>query len=193
MRRLFEERGALAEAPDLLFAHPYWPVAFATFFSDPLLEAMFGPDATQHAAPGSYTGYFQRVFERGLLREDARDNPFLHHVLLGHYLDREGCLPHYLASPAPAYRFAFHEARVDDSIDLAAFDFVNLSNILDWMSAEDIARLFAKVRSELRPDAVVMWRQLNNERELETELNDLFDFDTSWQRSLLARDRSLFY
>src|SRR5205823_2108826 len=62
---------------------PYWPAVFSTVFNDPLLHAMFGRGATQHAEPGSYPGYFQRAFERGLFRDDGPRNPWLQHVLEG--------------------------------------------------------------------------------------------------------------
>ncbi|MFO0576366.1 MAG: DUF3419 family protein [Polyangia bacterium] len=77
----------------------YFPVAFALAFCDPLLHAMFGPAATQHAEPGSYPGYFQAAFLRGLRREDAHRNYFLQHVLLGQYLP--GCEPDYLRPSQP--------------------------------------------------------------------------------------------
>jgi S-adenosylmethionine-diacylglycerol 3-amino-3-carboxypropyl transferase len=47
---------------------PYWPAAFQVTLTDGFLHAMFGPAATQHAEPGSYPGYFQRVFERAVAR-----------------------------------------------------------------------------------------------------------------------------
>ena len=81
----------------------YWPVAFSLFFSDAMLEAMFTTSATQHAVAGSYPGYFRAVVERGLARDDAHANPWLHHVLLGHYLP--GALPAFLEQPAPSTSF----------------------------------------------------------------------------------------
>ena len=193
MQRLFEEPGAIADAPALLFDHPCWPVAFETFFSDRLLETMFGPDATQHAERGSYPAYFRRAFERGLARDDAADNPFLHHVLLGRYLDRERSLPHFLTRPAAEHRFELVEGRLDDTVDLADFDLVDLSNVLDWMKPDDVRDLFRKVGTEMRPGSTIIWRQLNNDRVLEGELRGPFTFDPARQDDLLRRDRSLFY
>jgi len=192
MRRLFDEPGKIAEAPSLLFDHAYWSVAFETFFFDRLLETMFGPDATQHAAPGSYPTYFRRAFERGLVRDDAAKNPFLHHVLLGRYLCDEPSLPHFLRVPAPEYRFELVEGRLD-AFELTGFELVDLSNVPDWMGPDDVRALFRKVGAEMRAGSTVVWRQLNNERDLEAELRPAFTFDTTWQDDLLRRDRSLFY
>ena len=66
IRALFEEEGQLANVSELLFSSKYWSVAFDLYFSDSLLNAMFGPDATQHAEAGSYPRYFQQLFEKGL-------------------------------------------------------------------------------------------------------------------------------
>ena len=158
-----------------------------------MLNAMFGPDATQHAEPGSYPTYFRRVFEDGLTREGAGDNPFLHHVFLGHYLDREGCLPHFLTVPAPEYRFSFRDGTIDAAVDLSAYGFIDLSNIFDWMGPSEVGSLFDKICAESGPGTVVMWRQLNNTRNLEERLRGDFAFDARWQQRLHALDRSLFY
>ena len=66
---------------ETIFKSKYWPVAFQLFFSDPLLLAMFGSNAIQYAARGSYPGYFQHVMETGLLSPSAKTNYFLHHIL----------------------------------------------------------------------------------------------------------------
>ena len=192
-RRYFTVPGALGDIQAVVFDHPYWPVAFDMYFGDALLEAMFGPDAIQHAEPGSYPAYFRSVFERGLQQEAAFDNPFLHHVFLGHYLNRPACLPDYLSLPAADYRFCFVHGFVDHEVDLSEHEFVGLSNILDWMAPAAVDALLDKVARELQPGSVVMWRQLNNERDLAARLRPAFDFDDSWCRSLQKRDRSLFY
>ncbi len=193
MRALFTRPGALAQAPTLLFAHPYWPVAFDLFLSESLLNTMFGPDATQYAEPASYPGYFRTLMERGLMRPDAQDNRFLHHVLLGHYLDRPSCLPSFVHAPPQAYPFTFHQGFIDDGMDLGAFHFIGLSNILDWMAPTEITRLMNQILGQTAPGTVVMWRQLNNQRDLTAHLRPVFSFDESWNQALWARDQSLFY
>ena len=193
MLRMFCEPRVLARAPKLLFDHPYWPVAFQVYFADPLLNAMFGPDATQHAEPGSYPAYFQSLFERGMARDDAIDNRFLHHVLLGHYLDRPGCLPPFLVEPADRFLFELHNGLIDDSIHLGDFDFIGLSNIMDWMPPSAVEALMDKVRKETRRGTVLLWRQLNNKSDLAGHLRPTYTFDETWGQALWERDRSLFY
>ena len=178
--------------PRELFRQPAWGRAFELFFSDALLTRVFGPAAIQHAPPGSYPDYFRRAFERGLSAHDAADNPFLQHVFLGAYRHRPASCPAFVLDPAPAYRFTYVEGPLA-AVDLAALDLVNLSNILDWMAPEEVQELFDQLRRQLRPGSVVLWRQLNNRRDLEADLGSAFAFDRPWQDALLARDRSLFY
>ncbi len=126
----------------------YWPVAFELTFHDSLLHAMFGPAATQHAEPGSYPGYFQRVFERGLRRNDAASNPFLRHVWLGSYG----------ADHAPAYVTAGRPLDVEllegsllDVPDLGRFDVFSLSNVFDWSDDALVASWAEALRRGAHP------------------------------------------
>jgi S-adenosylmethionine-diacylglycerol 3-amino-3-carboxypropyl transferase len=168
----------------------YWPAAFAVTFADPFLQAMFGPAATQHATPGSYPGYFQRAFERGLRAPSGHRNPFLQHVLLGAY--READRP-------PAQRLdrtpelAFVEGTLLDVPDLSRFALLSLSNIFDWSDDALVTQWAERLRAECAPGAVVLLRQLNNNRDLRPFFGDAFRFDDARGQSLLERERSLFY
>jgi S-adenosylmethionine:diacylglycerol 3-amino-3-carboxypropyl transferase len=171
------------------FGSRWWPAVFATVFNDPLLHAMFGPEATQHAAPGSYPGYFQRAFERGLRAEDGPRNPFLQHVLLGRYG----------LADAPPYVHARRVPTIDlvhgglkDVPDLGRFDLLSLSNVFDWSDDTVVAAWGARIAEAARPGATVLVRQLNNRREIAPFFPG-FRFDDALGASLLATDRSLFY
>jgi S-adenosylmethionine-diacylglycerol 3-amino-3-carboxypropyl transferase len=170
-------------------ANEYWPVAFSLCFHDELLHAMFGRAATQHAEPGSYPGYFQRAFERGLARDYGLRNPFLAHVLLGAYLP---------AHP-PDYVHARRElpltlvrGELTEVPDPSRFDLVSVSNIFDWSDDTLVARWAESLRV-LRPRAAVVIRQLNNRRDVRRFFAPAFAFDDALGGELLARDRSLFY
>ncbi|WP_020405173.1 hypothetical protein, partial [Hahella ganghwensis] len=86
-------------ALERLLSNKYWPVAFELFFNESYLEAMFGPNAIQHAPRNSYARYFRLGIEEGLSDPARATNYFLHHIFLGKYLNREGCLPPYLTTP----------------------------------------------------------------------------------------------
>ena len=168
----------------------YWPVAFTLHFHDDLLNAMFGPDATRHAQAGSYPQYFRRVFERGLRRPDAGNNPFLQHVFLGRYLP----------AAAPDYVQAGHllqvtllEGTLLEVPDLGDYDVISLSNIFDWSDDKLAADWAATLGRTCRPGTLVLMRQLNNERPLRPLFAPWFTFDDALGDSLLSQDRSLFY
>ncbi|MGZ3421084.1 MAG: DUF3419 family protein [Polyangiales bacterium] len=168
------------------FASKYWKVGFELALHDSLLHAMFGPAATQHAEPGSYPGYFQRVFERGLQRSDATTNPFLEHVLLGDYEHP----PKYLHANR-ALDFELLQGTLLDVSDLGRFDVLSLSNIFDW-SDDALVQAWATALANTRSGTAVILRQLNNRRDLRRFFPD-YSFDTALGEELVERDRSLFY
>lgn len=171
-------------------AHPYWPTAFALAFSDPLLRTMFGPAALQHAPPGSYPGYFQAVFERGLARPDAPQNPFLQHVLLGQY--RSADAPRYIGQPAAPSR-AIEWIHGDLLAAPRDADLYALSNIFDWSDDALVHAWASHLKAHARPGCVILLRQLNNTRDLRRFFAPDFAFDDALGAALLAADRSLFY
>lgn len=171
-------------------ASRYWPAAFAVAFGDELLRAMFGPAATQHAAPGSYPGYFQRALERGLLDPAGPRNPFLQHLLRGAYREADRPSAQRL-DRAPA--LAFVEGTLLDVPDLSRFALLSLSNVFDWSDDALVAAWAARLRAECAPGAVVLLRQLNNTRDLRRFFAPEFRFDDARGADALARERSLFY
>ena len=171
-------------------ASKYWPTAFELAFSDALLLAMFGPEAVQHAAPGSYPGYFQGVFERGLRREDGPRNPFLQHVFLGRYLPEDA--PEYVTA-GRALDVSLVEGGLLEVPDLDRFGLISLSNIFDWSDDGLVASWAGVLRAQVRPGAVVVVRQLNNTRDIRGFFGPGFEFDGGLGRRLQEADRSLFY
>lgn len=193
IRVLFEEKERLARVSEVLFSNKYWRVAFDLYFSDSLLNAMFGPEATQHAEPGSYPRYFQTLFEKGLTSAKAFDNYFLHHVFLGYYLQRPASLPYYLLAPPTDYRFQMVEGTLDQVPELQRFDLISLSNIMDWMPLVEIVSLIGYLRDEMKSGASVLYRQLNNYTDLSTYFGDSFEFDEVFGVQFQEIERSLFY
>jgi S-adenosylmethionine-diacylglycerol 3-amino-3-carboxypropyl transferase len=196
MRSIFEDSHAADHLVDELVGHRYWPVAFKLFFHDSLLNAMFGTAATQHAEKDSYPGYFQRAMERGLARRDRCDNYFLHHIFIGSYLARPSALPTYMAQPLLSLhrsRVKYFEGTLQQVDDLASYDLLSLSNIFDWMDRDQITDLVKYLCDAVRPGAVVLIRQLNNDVDLAAMFGQAFQSLTDLERDLLDRDRSLFY
>ena len=168
-------------------------MAFDLHFSDALLAAIFGQAATQHAAPGSYGPYFRARVEQALQAPDAPQNYFLHHVFEGAYRDEH--LPPYLREGAVGSvpQFEVVEGTLADVPDLGRFDFVHLSNLFDWMSEEETGDHVRRLRETLRPGARILWRQLNNTRDLTGPFRPSFSFDSATDRHLLGMERAAFY
>jgi S-adenosylmethionine-diacylglycerol 3-amino-3-carboxypropyl transferase len=176
-----------------IFAHPYWTVAFDLYLNNSILKTMFGSAAIQHAPPESYSRYFRSAFEKGLLRADRKDNYFLHHLLLGYYPKHENAWPVYLQRPPKTMRISTFQGMAQDFADYSNFDFVGLSNIFDWSSEAEIKKLVMKLRRELKPGALVVYRQLNNSKNFRSYFGSEFDWLKREAERLHKMDRSLFY
>lgn len=175
---------------------PHWAASFAACFHDDVLHAMFGPDATQHARPGSYAPWFRTSFERMLSAPDAASNPFLHHVIHGCYA-ADRALPEWLIEglgPSPDDRGVERVHGTLDAVgDLGGFDFVGLSNVPDWLDPSQVRRLIGRLAEELRPGAMVLQRRLNNPVDAFGAHGGAFAADPQLDQRLLALDRSGFY
>lgn len=193
LREMFCARRGREEITERMFNNKFWKVAFDLYFSDSLLHAFFGPEATQNAPAGSYPSYFKDILERGLGDDSAYDNYFLHHILLGHYIDDDRCLPVYLSNPCKSFRIQFVTGYFDAVDHLEQYDLVQLSNIFDWMTRDDIDRIAEKVNREMKTGAVLMFRQLNNTVDYSGLFKNHFRFDRQQENTLLKKDRSLFY
>lgn len=191
-KKLFESSETIKSASDSLLSHRYWPVAFSLFFSDALLETMFGTAAIQHAPKSSYPRYFQSVFEKGFKRKDAWQNYFLHHVFLGAYINQPQMLPVYLASPARKYNIEFLLGPLDAVKNLEKFQLIHLSNIMDWMSEKENKEIANHISKNTKKGTIVLIRQLNNEQPVHEYFPEFESLPTVEQQ-LLELDRSLFY
>tara|TARA_R110002110_G_C13469307_1_gene719845 strand:- start:12657 stop:13616 length:960 start_codon:yes stop_codon:yes gene_type:complete len=192
LREMLCDTKAIPKLKDLLIGHRYWPVAFNLFFHDSFLEVMFGPEAIQHAPQGSYPKYFKRMFEQALNRDDARHNHFLHHIFLGHYLKEKGSLPYYLAHPTQVEDIDYIHGTLKDVSKLGEYDFIQLSNIMDWMDETSNAEIGRLISEKTTSGCVVLIRQLNNTQHILEYFPD-FKLDVTLSDKLFLQDRSIFY
>jgi len=174
-----------------VFANPYWKVSFELFFSDSILTAMFTEAAIQHAPKNSYPAYFQNALERGLLREDADRNYFLHHIFTGHYLNDGNALPYYLVNPPTNFEFEFFNGFAQNYRQFRGKQLVHFSNIFDWCDAATVAEIINAAANNLEKGSVVVVRQLNNNK----NYREIFGSGYRWlpTEPILENDRSLFY
>ena len=174
-----------------VFKHTFWQVAFDLFFSDSILKAMFGEAAIRHAPRNSYSAYFQRVLEKGLTREDAPRNYFLHHIFLGFYLADENALPYYLVNLPKSLEFEFFNGSAQDFAGFRGRQLVHFSNIFDWCDEKIASQIISSAAETLKKGSVVVFRQLNNRK----NYREIFGQNFKWSDTseILEKDRSLFY
>lgn len=174
--------------PDI-FNSKYWAVSFDLHFHDSFLETMFGSAAIQHAPAGSYPRYFQKVFERGLKLPHFQKNPFLQHIFLDRYLD----MPPYLNQATDISQVELIVGSLFDVPNLERFDLIQLSNIFDWSSHEEILQTCQLLNQKMKPGSTLLLRQINNESPIEDYLGPQFISEQDLAGALWEKDRSLFY
>lgn len=182
-----DEREALARG---WLAHPFWPTIHNLLYGSALFEQIFGAQATQHTAPGSYPSHVAQAFGRGLRSPDGFKNPFLQHIFLGRYL----------AKDAPAHLLARRPLAVDWRVcaleqleALERYDVLQLSNLFDWSSWPIIEQSAALLKAKVKPGATIIIRQLNNAHDLRPFFASSFRFDEGLAQALLRQERSLLY
>ena len=89
--------------------------------------------------------------------------------------------------------FTTHQCPLLELPTFAGFDFVQLSNVMDWMDEPSCRQLARRLATELQPGAAILWRQLNNSRTLTGYFAPAFAFDALRDTELTHNERSLFY
>lgn len=173
-----------------IFLNPYWTIAFELFFSDAILNTMFGPEATQHASEGSYPKYFRNRIETALIRKDYKENYFLHHFFLDKYL--KDCRPTYYNSRPRIDNFNYIHGQIDDFLSLEQYNFIDISNILDWMNPHKANNLITKL-CEMKSGSFLIFRQLNNQKDYEKLLYPTFTYLKDESEKFTSHSRSMFY
>jgi S-adenosylmethionine-diacylglycerol 3-amino-3-carboxypropyl transferase len=157
------------------------------------LTRLFSAEATQNSAV-PFSQHFAARTRQAIATLPTVDNPYLWQMLLGRF--PPGVMYPWLAAAAPAqlpdvvtsigpFDHALAEFRDD-------FDFVHLSNILDWLSCDAARRMLELARAALRPGGFVWIRQLNSTLRL-PELCAAFEWLEQDAADLHHRDRSFFY
>jgi S-adenosylmethionine:diacylglycerol 3-amino-3-carboxypropyl transferase len=75
---------------------------------------------------------------------------------------------------------------------LGEYDFIDLSNIFDWMGDDSVNKIADLLDEKMKPNAVLMFRQLNNNRNIQSRFSRI-SFDDEIGLKLLSQDRSFFY
>lgn len=159
----------------------------------PNLVRLFGEEATKNPVE-PFARHFARRLRHVLATLPAARNPFLWQMLQGRY--PEGSVAPWLTTLAPTRwpRVTWAVSFMTEALAAApaAFDFVHLSNILDWLVPEKARATLELAWQALRPGGWTLIRQLNSTLDI-PGLGRSFDWLTSEANGLHARDRSFFY
>jgi S-adenosylmethionine-diacylglycerol 3-amino-3-carboxypropyl transferase len=165
--------------------------AFDEVMSLPILVALFGEAATRNRRE-PFSRHFARRTRHVLGSLPAADNPYLWQMLQGRF-PPEIVYPWLNASaPAKMPEVTWAVSTMTDALQQFSqeFDFIHLSNILDWLAPEEARATLDLTWKALRPGGWTFTRQLNSSLEIEA-----LDKRFAWQdvKSLHERDRSFFY
>lgn len=157
------------------------------------LVRLFGEEAVRNpAAP--FSSHFSARLRHVLATLPANDNPYLWQMLKGCY--PSGATAPWLARPRPEHGPSVTWELGTMTSALAdrpgSFDFVHLSNILDWLDPDEARTTLDLARCALRHGGWTLVRQLNSTLDIE-RLGDGFEWHASRARRLHQADRSFFY
>lgn len=167
--------------------------AFERAMGLPILVRLFGEAATRNRVE-PFDRHFARRTRHALATLSAADNPYLWQVLAGRY--PPGTQAPWLVAPAPDHlpELTWTTALMTDALRRSpgSYDFVHLSNILDWLSAEEARATLDLAHAALRPGGWTLIRQLNSTLDI-PGLASGFAWHTEEATGLHVGDRSYFY
>lgn len=157
------------------------------------LVELFGEEATRNRFQSFADHFYQRI-NWALTQLPTHTNHFLWQVLLSQS-------PPHLTVPWLSMKVldrgpkvTFHENSIQAYLNDCeqSFDYIHLSNVLDWLSVEQARSLLQSVWNHLSPRGLTLIRQLNSKLNIPI-LNDRFQWLTQDAHELLKQDRSFFY
>jgi S-adenosylmethionine-diacylglycerol 3-amino-3-carboxypropyl transferase len=167
--------------------------AFDQAMDLPILVHLFGEGATRNRVE-PFARHFARRTRHVLETLPAATNPYLWQVLAGRY--PPGAEAPWLTAPAPDRlpQITWHPTVMTEALRRApgSYDFVHLSNILDWLSPDEARVTLEVSHAALRPGGWVVIRQLNSTLDIPS-LGESFAWQTEEAQALHVKDRSYFY
>ena len=185
------------EQVNFLNTHPEYTPSLENAFSQvmtlPNLVHLFGKEATQNSVLPFSRHFLKRTLQViGTL--PAASNPYLAQLLSGKFT-RDVKYP-WLDLPRQEIQtqIKYERSAMATVLNVSReqFDFIHLSNILDWLSRDDATALLEVASKRLRKGGWLIIRQLNSDLPIRDLCPSLV-----WQREtadkLHATDRSFFY
>jgi S-adenosylmethionine-diacylglycerol 3-amino-3-carboxypropyl transferase len=157
------------------------------------LVALFGSQATQNSRV-PFSRHFAERTRHAIASLPTADNPYLWQLLLGRFPEGVSYPWFTAAPPRQLPRITETISTVDAALapHRDDFDFVHLSNALDWLSADQARTTLRLAYDALRPGGCVLIRQLNSTLDLPV-LGEQYEWLNKEADRLHGRDRSFFY
>jgi S-adenosylmethionine-diacylglycerol 3-amino-3-carboxypropyl transferase len=182
---------------DFLKEHPAYveqlKQAFAEVMALPNLVRLFGEEATQNSVMLFSEHFYQRTIH-AIETLPAASNPYLAQLLLGQFT-ATAMYPWLELPKQPIHtRIEYKQSAMAQALGESSesFDFIHLSNILDWLSMQQAKALLEAAAAKLKKGGWLIIRQLNSNLSIAELCNSL-----TWQADIAARlhqeDRSFFY
>jgi S-adenosylmethionine-diacylglycerol 3-amino-3-carboxypropyl transferase len=167
--------------------------AFDSVMALPNLIGLFGEGATRNRCE-PFSRHFAGRTRHVLATLPAGDNPYLWQLLRGEFPN--GVTYPWLgaAKPTRLPEVQWTVASMADALRgrREEFDFIHLSNILDWLPPEEARSTLESAWSALRRGGLTFIRQLNSSLDVPS-LGTRFEWQEGPTRELHLQDRSFFY
>lgn len=160
---------------------------------DNLVE-IFGEKATANRVQ-DFSRHFAQRIRVYLAHHCASSSPWLANMLLGHFCN-ESIFPWLSTAclrqlPSIDYRHNYMNEVLEQS-EPDRYHVIHLSNIIDWLSPQEVEKILQLAHRALKPGGVVVIRQLNSNVDI-IKLGKDFEWDLKTSQDLLYNDRSFFY
>ena len=177
-----------------------WRMLFNVLLNRWTLGRTYDPAFFTNVKNASFASHFHGVFERTVTLNPVADNYFLHHMLTGFYpARRSSALPPYLDPRSDRMAtlgvdgLEIIDGSFQDylsSCETSSVDGIALSNICEWSSDGEAARLFSSVARVARPGATVCFRNFAGHTEVPERLAGVIHEDRNAGAMAIRRDRS---
>lgn len=157
------------------------------------LVALFGEQATRNRAKSFALHFCERTIW-AIEHLPARSNPYLWQFLMSRYPPSRAT-PWVSRNPPGRWpKVHEHVCSIEDYLRNCdeEFDYIHLSNVLDWLSDADASRLLQLTWDRLSPRGYTLIRQLNSNLDIPS-LASHFTWLPNQAKALHQSDRSFFY
>jgi S-adenosylmethionine-diacylglycerol 3-amino-3-carboxypropyl transferase len=167
--------------------------AFSNVMSLPNLVRIFGTEATQNSVMPFAKHFYLRTIQ-AIETMKAVTNPYLSQLLRGKFTTNNIYpwlnLEKKMLDTEINYKLCSMADSLVNSSD--CYDFIHLSNILDWLTEKQASELLRLVYNKLNKGGLVIIRQLNSNLSI-PKLGESLTWDLDQARLLHTQDRSFFY